>query len=49
MNFNKILKYSINKKLFCESLSVPKFKTNVSDDIHIARKQVFWRIRNLGN
>lgn len=40
---------TINYKCFSlEQLDVPKFKTNISDDIVTARKQVFWRIRNLG-
>ena len=26
----------------------PKFKTNLSGDVETAKKQIFWRIRNLG-
>lgn len=26
----------------------PKFKTNLNDDYEIAKKQVFWRLRNIG-
>jgi len=28
--------------------SVPKFKINLSEDYQLAKKQVFWRIRNIG-
>jgi succinate dehydrogenase flavin-adding protein (antitoxin of CptAB toxin-antitoxin module) len=34
------------KKLFC--VKVPKFNIKLSEDISIAKKQVFWRIRNMG-
>jgi succinate dehydrogenase flavin-adding protein (antitoxin of CptAB toxin-antitoxin module) len=27
---------------------VPKFNITLSNDINIARKQVFWRVRNMG-
>jgi succinate dehydrogenase flavin-adding protein (antitoxin of CptAB toxin-antitoxin module) len=38
-------------KFLCQSeqlLEAPKFKTNLKDDLEIAKKQVFWRIRNIG-
>ena len=38
-------------KYFCEDLTIkapPKFKTNLVDDFATAKKQVFWRIRNIG-
>jgi succinate dehydrogenase flavin-adding protein (antitoxin of CptAB toxin-antitoxin module) len=28
--------------------AVPKFKINLSEDYELAKKQVFWRIRNIG-
>jgi succinate dehydrogenase flavin-adding protein (antitoxin of CptAB toxin-antitoxin module) len=34
------------KKFFCTQ--VPKFNITLSSDINIAKKQVFWRVRNMG-
>lgn len=53
LNFLKINKYfskSLPCKFFCENISenVPRFKTNLSNDVATAKKQVFWRIRNIG-
>jgi succinate dehydrogenase flavin-adding protein (antitoxin of CptAB toxin-antitoxin module) len=33
---------------FFSSGEVPKFKINISNDYDLAKKQVFWRIRNIG-
>jgi succinate dehydrogenase flavin-adding protein (antitoxin of CptAB toxin-antitoxin module) len=35
------------RKLFSVN-QVPKFKIDLSNDYELARKQVFWRIRNIG-
>jgi succinate dehydrogenase flavin-adding protein (antitoxin of CptAB toxin-antitoxin module) len=37
----------LSKKFFCETIT-PTFKTNVQNNINIAKKQLFWRIRNMG-
>jgi succinate dehydrogenase flavin-adding protein (antitoxin of CptAB toxin-antitoxin module) len=34
------------RRFFCTV--VPKFHITLSNDINIARKQVFWRVRNMG-
>ena len=31
-----------------EEYPIPKFKTNILSDFEIAKKQVFWRVRNIG-
>ena len=31
-----------------EEYPIPKFKTNILSDYETARKQVFWRVRNIG-
>ena len=41
---NNLLKWRIRN--FCEF--VPKFKSNLSVDFETAKKQTFWRIRNIG-
>jgi succinate dehydrogenase flavin-adding protein (antitoxin of CptAB toxin-antitoxin module) len=41
---NNLLKWRVRK--FCEF--VPKFKSNLSADMETAKKQTFWRIRNIG-
>ncbi len=39
---------SIFPKYFCEEVQPPKFKTNLVNDYETAKKQVFWRMRNIG-
>jgi succinate dehydrogenase flavin-adding protein (antitoxin of CptAB toxin-antitoxin module) len=53
LNFLKMNKFFVKplpSKFFCENIAenVPRFKTNLSNDVATAKKQVFWRIRNIG-
>lgn len=41
---NNIL--NLTKRRLCEY--VPRFKSNLSNDFETAKKQTFWRIRNIG-
>jgi succinate dehydrogenase flavin-adding protein (antitoxin of CptAB toxin-antitoxin module) len=37
------------KNNFCtEEFPAPKFKTNLTNEMETAKKQIFWRVRNIG-
>ena len=37
--------FKLTKKAFCQDL---RAKINLNEDINIAKKQIFWRLRNMG-
>lgn len=40
---------NLNKKFFGDAeYTIPKFKINLGSDYELAKRQVFWRIRNIG-
>ena len=45
---NNLTKSIKSSRKFFSVLEVPKFKIEISNDIELAKKQVFWRIRNIG-
>lgn len=44
----RVNKFCTNNSQKPEYIEPPKFQTNLNSDLEIAKKQIFWRIRNLG-